>query len=60
MSPRPRPESARQIRFKKNRKCLGPLAFKAIPLILNSALAGLGLAYLPEDLVQDRDEPAAA
>src|SRR5579863_480391 len=32
----------------------GPLAFNAIPLILNAALAGLGLAYLPEDLVQKR------
>ena len=31
----------------------GPLAFNAISLILNSALAGLGLAYLPEDIVQD-------
>jgi len=30
----------------------GPLAFNAIPLILNAALAGLGLAYLPEDVVQ--------
>ena len=29
-----------------------PLAFNAIPLILNAALAGLGLAYLPEDVVQ--------
>ncbi len=33
--------------------CITPkLAFNAIPLILNSALGGLGLAYLPEDLVQ--------
>jgi DNA-binding transcriptional LysR family regulator len=31
----------------------GPLAFNAISLILNTALAGLGLAYLPEDLVRD-------
>jgi DNA-binding transcriptional LysR family regulator len=31
----------------------GPLAFNAIPLILTTALAGLGLAYLPEDLVQE-------
>jgi DNA-binding transcriptional LysR family regulator len=31
----------------------GPLAFNAIPLILNTALAGLGLAYLPEDVVQE-------
>jgi DNA-binding transcriptional LysR family regulator len=31
----------------------GSLAFNAISLILSSALAGLGLAYLPEDLVQD-------
>jgi DNA-binding transcriptional LysR family regulator len=31
----------------------GPLAFNAIPLILKLALAGLGLAYLPEDVVQD-------
>ena len=31
----------------------GPLAFNAISLILNTALAGLGLAYLPEDVVQD-------
>jgi len=30
----------------------GPLAFNAIPLILSAALAGLGLAYLPEDVVQ--------
>src|SRR5271166_326912 len=27
----------------------GPLAFNSIPLMLNTALAGLGLAYLPED-----------
>jgi DNA-binding transcriptional LysR family regulator len=31
----------------------GPLAFNAIPLILNTALVGLGLAYLPEDVVHD-------
>ena len=31
----------------------GPLAFNANPLIIHAALAGLGLAYLPEDLVQD-------
>jgi DNA-binding transcriptional LysR family regulator len=31
----------------------GPLAFNAIPLILNATLAGLGLAYLPEDVVQE-------
>jgi DNA-binding transcriptional LysR family regulator len=31
----------------------GPLAFNAIPLILGAALAGLGLAYLPEDVVQE-------
>jgi DNA-binding transcriptional LysR family regulator len=31
----------------------GPLAFNAIPLILNAALAGFGLAYLPEDVVQE-------
>jgi DNA-binding transcriptional LysR family regulator len=31
----------------------GPLAFNAISLVLNTALAGLGLAYLPEDIVQD-------
>jgi DNA-binding transcriptional LysR family regulator len=30
----------------------GPLAFNAIPLILKTALAGLGLAYLPEDVVR--------
>ena len=30
----------------------GPLTFNAISLILNAALAGLGLAYLPEGLVQ--------
>jgi DNA-binding transcriptional LysR family regulator len=30
----------------------GPLAFNAIPLILNAALAGLGLAYLPVEVVQ--------
>jgi DNA-binding transcriptional LysR family regulator len=31
----------------------GPLAFNTISLILNAALAGLGLAYLPEDFVRD-------
>jgi DNA-binding transcriptional LysR family regulator len=31
----------------------GPLAFNAVPLILKMALAGLGLAYLPEDIVQE-------
>jgi DNA-binding transcriptional LysR family regulator len=30
----------------------GPLSFNAISLILNAALAGLGLAYLPEDMVR--------
>jgi DNA-binding transcriptional LysR family regulator len=30
----------------------GPLAFNTISLILNTALAGLGLAYLPEDVVR--------
>jgi DNA-binding transcriptional LysR family regulator len=30
----------------------GPLAFNAISLILNTALSGLGLAYLPEDVVR--------
>ena len=30
----------------------GPLAFNAISLILSAALAGLGLAYLPEDVVR--------
>src|SRR5580700_1564274 len=30
----------------------GPLAFNAISLILNTALAGLGLAYLPDDVVR--------
>lgn len=30
----------------------GPLAFNTITLSLDMALAGLGLAYLPEDLVQ--------
>jgi DNA-binding transcriptional LysR family regulator len=30
----------------------GPLAFNAISLILNSVLSGLGLAYLPADIVQ--------
>jgi len=30
----------------------GPLAFNAISLILSAALAGLGLAYLPDDAVQ--------
>jgi len=30
----------------------GPLAFNAISLILNSALSGLGLAYLPDDVVR--------
>jgi DNA-binding transcriptional LysR family regulator len=32
----------------------GPLAFNAISLILHTVLAGLGLAYLPEDVVQDQ------
>ena len=31
----------------------GPLAFNAISLILKAALASLGLAYLPENLVQE-------
>jgi DNA-binding transcriptional LysR family regulator len=31
----------------------GPLAFNAVPLILKTALAGLGLAYLPEDVVRE-------
>jgi DNA-binding transcriptional LysR family regulator len=31
----------------------GPLAFNAVSLILNTAVAGLGLAYLPEDIVRD-------
>ena len=31
----------------------GPLAFNAIPLILGAALASLGLAYLPEDVVEE-------
>jgi DNA-binding transcriptional LysR family regulator len=31
----------------------GPLAFNAVPLILKTALAGLGLADLPEDVVQE-------
>jgi len=31
----------------------GPLAFNTISLILDTALAGLGLAYLPEDFVRD-------
>jgi DNA-binding transcriptional LysR family regulator len=30
----------------------GPLAFNAISLILNAALSGLGLAYLPDDVVR--------
>jgi DNA-binding transcriptional LysR family regulator len=30
----------------------GPLAFNAISLILNTALSGLGLAYLPDDVVR--------
>ena len=30
----------------------GPLAFNAISLILDTALSGLGLAYLPEDVVR--------
>jgi len=30
----------------------GPLAFNAISLIVNAALSGLGLAYLPEDVVR--------
>jgi DNA-binding transcriptional LysR family regulator len=32
----------------------GPPAFNAIPLIVNAALAGLALAYLPEDVVQQQ------
>ena len=35
-----------------NVRAEGPLAFNAISLILNAALAGLGLAYLPDDVVQ--------
>ena len=31
----------------------GPLSFNAVPLILTAALAGLGLAYLPEDVVRE-------
>jgi DNA-binding transcriptional LysR family regulator len=31
----------------------GSLSFNAVSLILNTALAGLGLAYLPDDIVQD-------
>ena len=31
----------------------GPLAFNTISLILSAALAGLGLAYLPEDVVHE-------
>ena len=31
----------------------GPVTFNANSLIIQAALAGLGLAYLPEDLVQD-------
>jgi DNA-binding transcriptional LysR family regulator len=31
----------------------GPLAFNAISLILNAALSGLGLAYLPDDVVRE-------
>src|SRR5580700_2751242 len=31
----------------------GPLAFNAISLILNTALSGLGLAYLPDDVVRE-------
>jgi DNA-binding transcriptional LysR family regulator len=31
----------------------GPLAFNAISLIRSAALSGLGLAYLPEDIVRD-------
>ena len=30
----------------------GPLVFNTIALRLNAALAGLGLAYLPEDVVR--------
>jgi DNA-binding transcriptional LysR family regulator len=44
--------------FAKDRRELkvrveGSLAFNAISLILTASLAGLGLAYLPEDIVQD-------
>jgi DNA-binding transcriptional LysR family regulator len=31
----------------------GPLAFNAISLILSTALSGLGLAYLPDDVVRE-------
>jgi DNA-binding transcriptional LysR family regulator len=31
----------------------GPLAFNAISLILSAALSGLGLAYLPDDVVRE-------
>lgn len=31
----------------------GQLVFNTVPLMVNMALAGLGLAYLPEDVVQD-------
>jgi len=30
----------------------GPLVFNTVPLILNMAVAGLGLAYVPEDVAQ--------
>ena len=31
----------------------GQLVFNTVPLMVNMAMAGLGLAYLPEDVVQD-------
>jgi DNA-binding transcriptional LysR family regulator len=31
----------------------GPLAFNAISLILSTAMSGLGLAYLPDDVVRE-------
>jgi DNA-binding transcriptional LysR family regulator len=43
----PFPKDGRELKVRAE----GPLAFNSIPLILNAALAGLGLAYLPEDVV---------
>ena len=41
-------ESGRELKVRPE----GQLAFNTITLALDTALAGLGLAYLPENLVQ--------
>ena len=40
---------ARELRVRTE----GQLVFNTVPLMVNMAMAGLGLAYLPEDVVQD-------